>query len=198
MKIEIACRRPSHSNNSWTANIFYQKHLNPSIKMSAPELSSDEMVTLTKSWLAYVRNEREEAGMKRRLPHSTCCSCGKSRTSYPHWPPTTHGEAIAQLRCLIGTSYPHRLYLADCWISSIYREQAQSWPNIAVSEAVVSLVRNACGKATKDDLENPGERVRKAKVDCQEICELVLQNKSCFCLYCCPEHREECPVHRCG
>ncbi|KAN0069184.1 hypothetical protein V8E54_012813 [Elaphomyces granulatus] len=93
----------------------------------APEPSSADTLTLTTSWLAYVRGEREEAGMEQSLPHLTRCSCGKSRTSYPHWPPTTHGEAMAQLRCLTGTSYPHRLYLADCWITSLYREQAQSW-----------------------------------------------------------------------
>jgi hypothetical protein len=33
------------------------------------------------------------------------------------------------------------------------------------SRTPVSLVSNACGKATKDDQENSGERVRKAKID---------------------------------
>jgi hypothetical protein len=161
----------------------------------ALEPTPAEMITLTTSWLAYVRNERAEAGMKRRLPHLAHCSCGKSNTSYPHWPPTTHGEAVAQMRCLIGRSYPHRLYLADCWIASISRE---SWPNIAMSEDLLSLVGNACGRVMNDDEERSAKHVRKTKLDCRAICEPVLQKKSCFCLCCCSEHREECPVHRCG
>ena len=31
---------------------------------------------------------------------------GERVTSYPHWPPTTHGEAIAQLKCLTDCSFP--------------------------------------------------------------------------------------------
>ena len=165
----------------------------------ASELSSEETLTLRTSWLAYVHEEREEVGMKQSLPHLNRCSCGKSRTSYPHWPPTTHGEAMAQLRCLTGTSYPHRMYLADCWITSIYRKRAESWADTAASDALVDLVGKACGKETKESQQESGEQVRRKKMDCRGICEPALQNKSCFfCLCCCPEHREECPVHRCG
>jgi hypothetical protein len=51
------------------------------------------------------------------LPKRRRCDYGKSRTSHPHWPPTCQTEALDQLNCLLGQSYPHRLYLAHCWIS---------------------------------------------------------------------------------
>jgi hypothetical protein len=160
----------------------------------APEFSFADKQTLTKSWLGYVRGERERAGMERRLPHSAHCFCGL--TSYPHWPPTTHGEAMAQLRCLTGDSFPHRQYLAGCWMTTLSVEQAQSWSVTAEMDALISLVGKVCDQAAKKSLRNTGEMDRREKMDCQEICEPVLQNRSCFCLCCCPEHREECPVHR--
>jgi len=162
----------------------------------ALEQSSTGFYALTASWLTYVRGEREDAGMNHHLPHSARCFCGKSNTSYPHWPPTTHLEAMAQLRCLTGRSYPHHLYLADCWVAWLCQQQAQT--GTAEMEGIISLVGNACVKRVRNSLQNHGEQPRRPKMDCQGICEPVLEKRSCFCLCCCPEHREECPVHRCG
>jgi len=161
-----------------------------------PEQSSTDIQTLTKSWLGYVRGERKAAGMKQYLPYSAHCFCGRSRTSYPHWPPTTHGEAMAQPRCLTGNSYQHRLHLADCWHRTLCMEQARSRDDTAETKALISLVGKVCGEAAKKSLRRTGEQTRQ-KIDCGEVCEPVLREKSCFCLCCCPAHREECPVHRC-
>jgi len=162
----------------------------------ALEQSSADFYALTASWLMYVRGERDEAGMNHHLPHSARCFCGKSNTSYPHWPPTTHREAMAQLRCLTGRSHPHRLYLADCWVVWLRRQQVQT--GTAEMEDLISLVGNACVKRARSSQRNDVEQFRRSNMDCQGICKPVLEMRTCFCLCCCPEHREDCPVHRCG
>ena len=85
------------------------------------ELSDGQYRVLENSWISYVQSEREKEGMKLiDLAHRrTKCDCGKSRTSYPHWPPSCRSEAVDQLCCLLGRSYPHREYLAKCWLTSI-------------------------------------------------------------------------------
>ena len=130
----------------------------------APELSAADLHTLTTAWLNYVHDEREDAGMERHLSRSTRCLCGKSNTSYPHWPPTIHREAIAQLECLTSCSFPHRLYLADCWITTLYRQEARNWTDTAEVEGLISLVESACGKEAESSQQIPVERTRKKKM----------------------------------
>ena len=72
----------------------------------------------------------------------TKCDCGKSRTSYPHWPPSCRSEAVDQLCCLLGRSYPHREYLADCWLTSLFRKLALE--GTEETEAMITLVQNSC------------------------------------------------------
>ncbi|KAN0078763.1 hypothetical protein V8E54_005276 [Elaphomyces granulatus] len=64
---------------------------------------------LKKAWLDFVHDQKEKEGGQRYLPKAKRCHCGKSLTSYPHWPPSTYEEAVAQLRSLIGESFPHRM-----------------------------------------------------------------------------------------
>ena len=52
-------------------------------------------------WLEFVRDQKENEGGQRYLPKAKRCHCGKSLTSYPHWPPSTYEEAVAQLQSLI-------------------------------------------------------------------------------------------------
>jgi len=119
------------------------------------------------------------------------CSCNKSLTSYPHWPPTTYDEAMAQLNCLIGESYPHRIYLAECWVTSLYVKMATGSEGI---EHIISLIEETCQSLNK----SPKQR-GPYKVDCRKICEPALKAKGtangAFCLCDCSRHREECPVH---
>ena len=65
-------------------------------------------------------HERMEEGGTGYLPNArnqpTASHCGKSKTSFPHWPPSTYEEAVEQLQCLIGESFPHLISLANCWI----------------------------------------------------------------------------------
>src|SRR5712664_3277422 len=104
---------------------------------------------LKKAWLEFVRDQKEKGG-QRYLPKAKRCHCGKSLTSYPHWPPSTYEEAVAQLQCLIGESFPHRLYLAHCWITSLYVQLAAGSKGI---EKTISLVQQSCEslqQSTKD------------------------------------------------
>ena len=50
------------------------------------ELSHHEFNNVKQSWLTYVQSEREKQGKDTyaRLESSHCC--GKSQTSYPHYP----------------------------------------------------------------------------------------------------------------
>ena len=66
-------------------------YLSPAIQNAVPELAPSQQTAST---------ERIDP----RLP----CSCGKGATSYPHWPPSCHEEAVDQLRCLL-EAQPHRL-----------------------------------------------------------------------------------------
>src|SRR5882762_2400808 len=43
------------------------------------------------------------------------CDCPLSRTSYPHWPPTSLKEAFDQLNLLQEQHNRHRRYLAHKW-----------------------------------------------------------------------------------
>jgi hypothetical protein len=139
-----------------------------------------------------VHEEKEKEGELPYLPKARRCRCDKSLTSFPHWPPTTYEEAIAQLNCLIGESFPHRLYLADCWMTSLYLKLAKGSDGI---EKIISMIQDNCQSLDKSP-KRPGTN----KFDCREICEPVLTAKGTangsFCLCSCSRHREACPVHQ--
>src|SRR6267378_8720541 len=118
---------------------------------------------LKKAWLDFVHEQKEKDGGQRYLPKAKRCHCGKSLTSYPHWPPSTYEEAVAQLQSLIGESFPHRLYLAHCWVSSLYIKRAAG-SNV---ETIISLVEK---RKFKTSTEDAPRAVNKVKVDCSAIC----------------------------
>jgi hypothetical protein len=151
---------------------------------------------LLSAWLEYVRDEKE--GESIYLPKSKRCYCHKSQTSYPHWPPTTHEEAVAQLRCLMGQSYAHRMYLTECWIISLRHKLTAAEPESkADAERIISLVQKNCPNATTDSNEPQAANMRRRpKKICDKVCNPVLLEGRCYCLCSCGWHREECPVHR--
>jgi len=184
---------------------------------------SDEYKTLEKSWLSYACHERRVAGIlesplpvaghpKRRTRagakptnsfhrthRSLPCSCGKSATSYPHWPPSCHEEAVDQLRCLL-EAQPHRLHLAHGWQTFLWREQSRAESGAPWSEehSILSLLRNSCATLFPDDeISDNQDEGTKPKFDCKSIgCERAIRENLSLCLCCCFCHREECPVHR--
>jgi hypothetical protein len=78
-------------------------------------------------------------------------------------------KAIAQLNCLIGESFPHRLYLADCWLTSLYVKLATDSDGI---ENIISLIQE-----NYQSLHKSPKRQGTNKVDCRTICEPVLTAK---------------------
>jgi hypothetical protein len=123
--------------------------------------------------------------------------CDKSRTSYPHWPPTSHREAIDQLLCLLGRSYPHREYLAHCWVAFLYRQLAPAVEGTKCHRDrmnILTLVRKSCPTLVASD--RPSPRPKRQRMDCENICEPAIENNLPTCLCCCGIHREECPAHQ--
>ena len=174
-----------------TSVFIFQNHLFSSFKKMSQKLAAENFHVLKKAWLQYVHEEKEKQSEVGYLPKARRCSCNKSLTSYPHWPPTTYDEAMAQLNCLIGESYPHRIYLAECWVTSLYVKMATGSEGI---EHIISLIEETCQSLNK----SPKQR-GPYKVDCRKICEPALKAKGtangASCLCDCSRHREECPVH---
>ena len=127
------------------------------------KLASEDFQVLKKAWLQYVHEEKEKEGELPYLPKARRCRCDKSLTSFPHWPPTTYEEAIAQLNCLIGESFPHRLYLADCWMTSLYLKLAKGLDGI---EKIISMIQD-----NFQSLDKSPNRPGTNKVDCRKICK---------------------------
>ena len=155
---------------------------------------------LKNAWLTFARDERRKEGETAYLPNCRnsmiACHCGKSRTSFPHWPPSTYEEAVEQLRCLIGESFPHRQYLGYCWRTYLYQKLATdrepaSQQNL---EKAISLVESNCEIEKYSGGDPLVRNVRE--VNCTAICEPILVDNSSHCLCSCRRHREECPVHR--
>jgi hypothetical protein len=155
------------------------------------------------SWLEFVRFERVKLGLEAQLPpNSYGLCCGLSRTSYPHWPPSHRREALDQLRSLLGQSAPHRQYLASCWMTYLSRKHAlQGWEESELSRTI-TLVRNNCPAVSSWDQHglhevSKGKKKSWTKKDCDSVCVDALKNPALsLCLCCCPEHREQCPIHR--
>jgi hypothetical protein len=156
---------------------------------SYPLLPREDFRLLRESWLGYVEVELRKEGIELlELPEGRRhCNCGKSRTSYPHWPPTCQSEAVDQLHCLVGESYPHRQYLAQCWMAFLLGKSTED-------QTMISLVQKSCTVLALPKHEPP--RCRRRKMDCEQICQPVLDANSCHCLCGCFTHREECPVHK--
>ena len=152
---------------------------------------------LKTSWLEFILSERVELGLEAQLgPRSSGRCCDLSRTSYPHWPPTHYREALDQLRSLLGQSTAHRMYLADCWMTYLSRKHAQQeWQESELSRTI-TLVRNSCPTLASWDQDGKGKKKGWTQRGCDSVCVPALSDvKSSLCLCCCPEHREQCPIH---
>ncbi|KAN0067277.1 hypothetical protein V8E54_014540 [Elaphomyces granulatus] len=158
------------------------------------QISDGQYRAMEQSWLSYVHGEREKEGMPR---YGSKCNCGKSRTSYPHWPPSCHSEAVDQLRCLLGRSYPHRQYLAHCWLTSLFRKLAVEGTDEI--QTMITLVQKIC-PALQSAGELPDMSAQRHKgsrrIDCDAICQPAIDENDPTCICECRHHREECPVHR--
>ncbi|KAN0086376.1 hypothetical protein V8E54_000064 [Elaphomyces granulatus] len=132
---------------SYNLTFHFSKSSVLSFKTMSQKLVGEKFHVVKKAWLQYVHEEKEKQGEVGPLPKARRCRCDKSLTSYPHWPPTTYEEAIAQLNCLIGESYPHRPYLADCWITSLYGKMAKGSEGI---EDLISLIEENCQSFSVD------------------------------------------------
>lgn len=160
---------------------------------------SDEYKTLEKSWLSYVCHERSVAGiLESPLPvvgHANAvlelapslqtasselhrflpCSCGKSGTSYPRWPPSCHEEAFDQLRCL-SEAYP----TPSARVAELPVARAVPGGIGSTGEEysiLISLLRNSCPTLFLDD-ETSDDQAEgpKQKFECKSFgCERVIR-----------------------
>ena len=66
------------------------------------EGSTDKLFSL---WMEYVRSTRAQEGLYGWLPRlgQGRCHCGRSRMSFPHWPPTSFEEAVGRETDIGGT-----------------------------------------------------------------------------------------------
>ena len=126
-----------------------------------------------------VRSRKTKEGIAWERRH---CNCGKSRTSYPHWPPTCKSEAVDQLRCLVGESAPHRQYLAHCWMVFLLGKTTADTED---GQKMISLVhQSSCSPNTNPPDTGGGSWIVRGSVNrfSSPIAAIVFV------------HREECPV----
>ena len=151
---------------------------------------------LKKSWLSYVRLQLEDEGKPSYLPSiersgsNRYCLCNKGSISYPHWPPSSYEESIDQLFIFLLHPRPSRPTLAFCWLSFIQKDPKDS-------ENMLSLAQRSCPIFSLSwPSKEPKQMSTWQRDDCANFCESVLEEGTCYCLCCCPYHREECPAHR--
>ena len=154
-------------------------------------------------WMKYVYYTRTQEGLYEELPKlgKGRCYCGKSRMSFPHWPPTSLSEAEVQLQMCFEERNTHRKYLAYCWWSFINNlANMDPW---TVSEPQQRYrdgreeIRRRC-PAVAEELST----VTKLRVPrrprgwrCDDYCEITLRERRCSCLCHCEQHRDQCPIH---
>jgi hypothetical protein len=72
-----------------------------------------------------------------------------------------HSEAIDQLLCLLERSYPHREYLAHCWVTFLFRQLAAAVEGAEDHQhrtILPTLVRKSCPTLVASDQQSPGSR----------------------------------------
>jgi hypothetical protein len=136
LNLNLFQRLSRHINRHQKPTIFSKNFLSTSFYFSSSKnvgiQPSDhkDFRKLKKNWLTFVRRERRSEGLPAYLPYrqtlAISCYCGKSSISYPHWPPSSYEECTDQLLCLLGRSYLHRSYLAECWRSTDKKRPKQS------------------------------------------------------------------------
>ena len=114
-----------------------------------------------------------------RQTKSTQDPCGKSSMTYPHWPPSCHEEAVAQLHCILGKDINHRGYLAHSWycwlIARTYSDTPVSVGNQAFCAQAASLVADLCPKLSDLRVEPDPIAVKRSRYCGPEFCE-----RQCF------------------
>jgi hypothetical protein len=162
--------------------------------------STKELLEL---WMEYVYSTRMQEGLYDWLPElgRGRCYCGKSRTSFPHWPPTSLEEAEAQFQKCFEERNTHRKYLAHCWWIFINNfANMEPW---TVSEPQQRYkdgqeeIRRRC-PAVAEELDNDTKLKlpkRPRGWRCDEYCEPTLKERRCSCLCHCEQHRDQCPIH---
>jgi len=72
---------------------------------------------LRKLWKEFVLSERVKRGLYEKLPKLGIgqCRCAKARIGYPHWPPTSEGEALRQFEYVRNEHNAHRRNLVLRW-----------------------------------------------------------------------------------
>jgi hypothetical protein len=127
--------------------------------------------SLKKSWLSYVRLQLEDEGKPSYLPSS----------SYEEW--------IDQLFILLLYPRPSRPTLAFCWLSFLQKDLVKP---VKDNESMLSLVQNSCPIFSSSwSSEEPTQKSTWRRDDYADFCQSVLEEGTCYCLCCCPYHREE-------
>ena len=148
------------------------------------------------SWLEFVYANRilnhqcTHLGLKK----NGRCECGKSSTSYPHWPVSTVNETFDMLNYLHDEHNKHRRYLTHQWWAFERAKPStraeEGWPNMA--DHIIDEFKCITVDMNKDLKTTP----RAGGWKCYEYCELVLSNNYSMCLCHCSEHHDECPTRK--
>jgi hypothetical protein len=127
------------------------------------------------------------------------CRCGKGRMSFPHWPPTSFEEAVAQYEMCLEKGNRHRRYLAYSWWSFINNFATMEPWTIRKRQKRYQdgekEIRQRCPTVTEELDKCREPPVRPKGWRCYEFCEPILKERKCSCLCHCRHHRDECPVH---
>ena len=127
------------------------------------------------------------------------CRCGRSKISYPHWPPTSIEEADAQFEYSLNENNEHRRTIVIEWWRH-FNEFAsmEGWtasePQQRYRDAEATI--REMSPVVQRELEQTTKvRKRPKGWSCCEYCEKVLMENRCECLCFCVEHHDECPTH---
>jgi hypothetical protein len=156
---------------------------------------------LYRLWKEFVMSSRIKKGWYEQLTSlgEGKCRCGRSRISYPHWPPTSIEEADAQFEYSLDENNEHRRTIVIEWWRH-FNELAnmEEW---SASESqqrykdAEETIREA-SPIVQRELERTTKVQKRPKGwTCREYCEKVLTENRCECLCFCAEHRDECPTH---
>ena len=172
-------------------------------KTSHPD-DTDILVSrkLVRIWFEYVYSERTQNGLHNRLRITNHgeCYCGKGRMSYPHWPPTSHQEAMDLLYNCFDKENTHRRYIAYCWwvftnrlatMTPWVSSTSQKW----YKDRAAEILQN-CPAVFKELQQDKSIPLRLIGWSCRETCELILRERRCECTCFCKDYESECPLHR--
>src|SRR5882762_9792427 len=121
------------------------------------------------------------------------CDCPLSRTSYPHWPPTSLKEAFDQLYLLQDQHNRHRRYLAHQWWAFV-RSQASIRP-VYERDVDTADILALCPCIQVDLDKDLSATERPAGWRCHNYCRIVMESRNrdgCLCF--CRNHIDDRPI----